>query len=340
LDEANTLMDQNKLFEYYNALNLFLPENIPEMNLRLKFLWGATTKIHTMAMEGGKRRTCAIWNDLDHYMHDDPVQLFFDSSKIKKFVFDHRKTPDSDPIIPALDELRKKFYSRAGKPITCHLHCCNDDTPYFTDEMVKKIREQSQKEAEYAASVQTKSVNDYLAEMIDHVRALSVVCSVTIPSENERKARKQTYEKTPTKHAANLGRYLIEVWAKLAKDKKNNERLATLFLPWDNAASKALQRLYNEEDDFYASLRAETKDAKSNAIVLKGFVNKGIEQRKTNKWYYEEKEFNPLILMEPTQLPTERNAQNAADPNTIDFFWAFRCSTQRLTIRAQPKTGN
>jgi hypothetical protein len=34
--------------------------------------------------------------------------------------------------------------------------------------------------------------------------------------------------------------------------------------------------------------------------------------------------------MEPTQLPTERNAQNAADPNTIDFFWAFRALNDKV----------
>ena len=330
LKRAQQLQEERKDFAYHNCLNLILPDNIPELNLRLRFLWGATTQIHTTAMEGGKRQTCAVWNDIDRYPTSQPMNSFY--SQDEEEVFEHRPTPNDQDMTPYIAKFRtveNLFYSRTGLKMPTNLYACNDKAPYFTIELVKKIKQQSSIEAANNAQIQVKYLNDFLAEVLENMCHESIITTVIIPTLEEKRKGLKVFEATPPLHVANLSRYFIEVFATLASDRRKYEKLNNAFHDWVVAAKTELKKVYDGTDKEYFPLwragdgKGKVKEAEEKRTNADWFVNHGLALRK-ERFYYSVRGFDPLLEFSCVNLPETQTIEWCNNPKKIDFFWAYR----------------
>ena len=192
IDSANNL-------EHLMAVkNVLIPNTLEELNVRLRFLWSSITDIHTVAMEGQKRQTCSIWNEMGLQVTNTPIPGFFSLSTMKPLR--HRTTPnyDSGPLkmLSALSRSSKAFFARAKAPVETRCYPLHSGAGGITTLVAWALKTESKKFAEKNIKVQQRLANTYLAEVISSVIAdETLVNCVIVPDSGEEAIDMQTVEK-------------------------------------------------------------------------------------------------------------------------------------------------
>ena len=208
------------------ALNVFLPNSLGELNLRLHLLRGASTDIHTQAMEGAKRKLSALWNDLNLKLKVKAIKSFFQMNACD--FLNHRPTPNNTDTFQFATELKNadvSFYRRAKEPIRSSMYCMNEACPGMTTKLAEICELESEKEAKRATQAEGKSINTEMVRIVK--RAVSVYPNlIKSVVKGDRQIMKRgrpvllrncVIERNPLSQNVFMRRLLFEAWAQEAR---------------------------------------------------------------------------------------------------------------------------
>jgi hypothetical protein len=299
---------------------MILPESVEELNLRLKFLWGSSTKIFTMAMEGQKRQTVCLWNDLNHKMIGTHIESFFqikDSNILK-----HRKTPtepDESRMNQKLDNLAKKHYNRSGCSIQTEMCTFNGNCPAMTYRLAFACEEFSREETEKNQNVQEKHINTHLEQILKKLAAKSFFIQPYIKPTAINDVFK-FMEKDIVEHTFMVGRLFMEEMARLALE-PGNTRMQTLFQAWKQKSTRAFLSFINTNVEEHNDIRDEDQKREKEGRV-KLFCRDELDER-FEKGFFLAHVADPFCAQPRMQPPKDfTNQDNVADPTKPEFFCA------------------
>ena len=347
LESSEGLAEDGKRFHSANSLNLILPESVPELNLRLRFLYGAATKIHTCASEGGKRQTVALWNDLNRNIQKEPIRSFFAIQTHEKLT--HRITPDNPEddaadYIASLQKLSDKYYKRSGFPIKSHLYACNENCSGLTKKIVALIENESSLEALRNQQVQVKYINDYLAKICRNLSLKeNILKPVIVAEENENcimaddsdeeESEEQEEKKEKVVKEKNIldwhwcsQRLFVEVMAEFALKRDENPKIFEMYLPFDQRLKTSLQNFLDKKDGSLHPKQKEketmTNSPEDRLNAMRGFVNEDLSKR--NEIQYNLNFFaDPCLCAKTMPVPPDLEVKKCSDPKSLEFFYAF-----------------
>ena len=219
--------------------NILIPNTLEELNVRLKFLWSSITDIHTVAMEGQKRQTCSIWNEMGLQVTVAPIPGFFSFSLIKPLT--HRPTPNSDlgsggiQMMFSLKQSSKLFFQRTGKAIETHCYPLHGGAGGVTTLTSWALKTESKNCAEKNVRVQQRLANAYLVEVISSVMAdPHLLNCVIVPTQEEEQSGKALVEKDLLKQNVMQRFNIMEKFADKAHENGGANETMPLYQAWES----------------------------------------------------------------------------------------------------------
>ena len=236
----------NQLFKLA-ATNMLIPDNFAELNLRTKFLWCATTKMHTLAMEGGHRQMCSVFNEVNIEMQFTPIMSFFEI-RPPEFMT-HRaivvNESDVDNRDPHIEQANKDYYSRSKMEIRSNLYCVPDTCNGITVKLTKMLQTESAQIAVNNEDQANKTIETFLATVVDKAVANQEMISPYIPpfkaAGGFENSNPHGIEKTPTNFVKHNIRWFFETLAKEVKEPGANTKLKTVYSGWIQFVQKCLE---------------------------------------------------------------------------------------------------
>lgn len=343
MDKILQFDKSKQFFHHKNNLNLIIPESVEEMNLRIRYLLSSSTSVHTLAMEGGKRQTVALWNDLNLEIQETPIHSFMDITNNDRL--GHRKLPDLENEVQLrkrIQNLSHLYYSRSNVPIQSMLYSGNPTACGYTINLVYLVYLESINIANEMKDIEGRDINIHLAmvvrECMKKPNILNAVEKGIIEiSPVEVNKELANFEKDPLLHFLNVGRFLMEETAKLSKE---NLEIKAIFESWiEKLAVQYLFYLEGKQEKFQKIRPSnETKDNKV-LTQMDLFVKHRLQLRNDPR-YYLEHGFDECLTEKTLQPPETQASSNYKDslrnPSDVKFFYGFWLMTrQKVTNVAQ-----
>ena len=351
------------MFSAYNAMNLLFPNSVEELNMRLRFLWCATTNLHTMAFEGQKRQTCQIWNELGIYIKETPIRSFFNMEGNKQLK--HRKTPNHSDDFRYHNELRKisqQFFKRSVTKSLSYFYCCNPSCAGITVTMSEAIAQYSANLAHEASKVQQKDISTYICELVKQLRGRpNLINAVIVPEDGDpcdQEASSGMVEKDILNQNFLVRRLVIEEMARLTKTSINKEQFSGLCDGFKNIATDLLTGFLKGlpgAPEWLVKVvtvtgkEKMTEDPKADMdYLLNDFLSEYLKNRE-KKWYYKTSlPYNMELIRRPVKAkmfrPQGLDVERAGDPEKIEFYCAYWLFSHKevsfVTLSARKFTPN
>lgn len=322
-------------FNIYNAQNLLIPATLEELNLRIRLLWGATTSLHTIALEGQKRQFCMTWSELGLKFSSRPFKSFYLLKKKERF--SHRQTPN-DPAANAfkslLNQATKLYYERAAVSIRSYFFVLGTSCPGVTRAMCEMIERRSTESAVQNYKIQEKSIAGYIKDVVKECKKwMNIVDAIYVPVELE--ARPRCHEKPMAEQNIFMKRFFTEIFAKLALE-TNNPDFSDLYTPISDRFVEQLGR-FNDPDETTKKklwLDPETKEAKAADKECWKTMETYISNKKewTTKWFFlDPKSYDPVLVRMAAKLcvPKDIDATKARDPRNVEWYYGYWVSNHK-----------
>ena len=339
--------NEKKPFAFSNILNLILPENLCELNLRLRYLWCATTQSLTVAFEGQKRQTCQVWNEIGIRIRRGPLVKSFYNLKNQVRLM-HRGTPNSSDATALLIELNnssRMFFSRAAIEIRSHMFCMSPSLPGMTKTFTFLVEKDSAIIAARNSDVQDKYVNSYVCEVIMQMIGYpNLLNAQIIPDENDNEDD-YIFEKDLLSQNGSTRRLYLECLCRLANaidPQSSNPYKSFLLGSYESAAIHNLEQFMQCKwaSDVNRLPPADNSSdiglVNMNDLVSGVYMNL-IEKRNTSKFFYREYSFD-YLLTNPTKFiyvppATAVDKLKITDPDDISFYLAFHLCNHKVVSR-------
>ena len=152
--------------ERYFLINLIVPENLYEVNNRLKMLMRAATVIVNQMMEGQKRLCAQIYNEAGVIPKDQPIPSFvrWPQEVHKKIDRSHLKLKDNWEEF--IKEGNKSFFSRSSVGIRVFLYNGRKESPFLSIGQVFIIHWKSHEVVDSYSLAQKKEIVAYLVMIL------------------------------------------------------------------------------------------------------------------------------------------------------------------------------
>lgn len=348
------LDDQDKDFAATCCINFVSPESLHELNLRLHHLWSATTPLHTLAMEGGKRQVCSLWNDLNKVYQEGPIKSFFELDTQE--ILTHRLTTspqyDKKSFKMFLNDYSEKYYSRAGVPIRSFNYVCKTQLEAMTVKLTKKAEDASKECVKENTSAETKDIYALLNEVLLKVALnANIVNTVISPTADEINGNQHIlkFEKDPLKHFVFVARHLVEEFIKDPSLQSMFEPLKERFeIVIDNLKGEYSEKVVDKEKKAFDNIATRTNPAKDyspSEVIEIAAVKTLVDHpsKRTEKWHHKNfPNYDVAIHKSNLVIPHNLSKTKSWSPTNVEFFYAFfgwwNTATSTLPIAPTPAT--
>jgi hypothetical protein len=330
LDRVNKMsIDDLPNFKVFNAQNLLIPATLEELNLRLRVLMGATTGIHTVAVEGQKRMWCQTFSELGLRYSRLPIPSFYLLSKADQFC--HRPTPNDsmDKKFKAnLADATKVFFTRGAKPLRSYLFILGKSMPGVTHRVRKICDERSTKSAVQNNKVQEKTINSYIKDVLVECRnSKNIVDALYVPS--KRDTQKHPMEKPLEEQSIFMKRWFTEVFAEMALASEIPD-FTELYKPIIQRFEEKLGEFKNPNEKTKKELwidptaPATKPQDKEIFASLKPFVAN--RKDRNLKWLFSQPtSYDPILTKGVSKVcvPTDIDLSKCTHPNNVEWYFAY-----------------
>ena len=331
-------------------LNFILPENVYELNLRLRYLWCSSTDLQTVAFEGQKRRSCEVWNEIGVQLRSGPhVKTFFQLEQKRQL--SHRKLPQVQEsfLIPnALRNISPLFFSRSSVQIRTKVYSCSSTLRGMTVAFTKFAEDESAAIAERNKKVQEKYANSYICDIIERLRRRPfLINAVMVPDAEDKKIAKANgtraviVEKDVLEQNAFMRRLFMEEFCSLSLDGKNGGAFLGLLHGYKAQVQQWVESFMKNNLNAKIQKPAPTKEDGSSLTDIESdnlqfLLTKFLDMRKkreTTKWFFKDHHYDYLIMhaTSPIYIPPENviDSSKVLDPNDLSFFIGFYCLSHK-----------
>ena len=367
MKKCSKLSDNPNRIHFYAATNMIMPNTFADLNLRTRYLWGATTSIHTLAVEGGHRQTCCIFNELNIEMKFKAIKSFFDIST--PTFMTHRKAAvdieDPEDRADAFRAASSEYYEREKLEIRSNLYCLNDSCNGLTKKLTKKLCNWSAQIAVNNEQQANKTIEVFLAEVVEKISSNQDMISPYIPpmvtADTITNPNPHGTEKYPIHFIKHTIRWFFENLASEADKPSANSKLRAINTQWNTESLLKLEEWIKQKGQkkFTSMTKAEQKpkSAKSKKgkkveekegnheihQFIENFINRQEERRLKPNQDYLDYRYDPFITERSLFLRKDLDVNLASDPTKMEWFYAFWAawSTPNSDVSEAPeKMGN
>lgn len=330
LDRVNKMAKKKEdNFKVFNAQNLLIPATLEELNLRLRVLMGATTGIHSIAIEGQKRMWCQTFSELGLRYSRNPIPSFYLLKKSDQFL--HRPTPnvsDDKKFNAKLTEATRIFFSRGATPLRSYMFILGKNMPGVTHRVRKICDERSTKSAVQNNKVQEKTINSYIKEVLLMCRkSKNIYDAVYVPAKDE--TQKLPREKPVQEQNIFMKRWFTEVFAEMALDSENPD-FTELYKPIVQRFEEKLGQFKDPDETVRKEMYLDPEHPKTKphekdiVAAMKPFVAN--RKDRNNKWTFTHPNSYDPILTKGTGkvcVPKDIDLTKCSRPHNLEWFFAY-----------------
>lgn len=348
-------------FRAATLLNTVCPDSFEEMQLRIKEMYSASTDVHTIAFESGKRMTLTMMSELNLELTYEPIKSFFNLPRSAKL--QHRITPNTDEAAVSsteMNKLIKAYYSKIEVPIRTRFYPMPSGAPGMTMKLTKVTYDYSANLAEDNSRTQEKDINSYLVEALTKLSGHTFLFPTVVrPSENNLAEKIQ--EKSIEMQYSFLRRLFIEKLADLGTNTKATSKVKDLCNLWFDEAKKRLnavhdgrsiadglkEKITDWEGVWKKKKKNDPQTEKSEPSEIGGWkelLKKQRQKRDTDpKFFADETNYDALLennLSFPLLKEGTWSEARVTDPKSLEFAYAhmLMCHNNGSSLTELPLT--
>ena len=367
MKKCSSLSENPNRIHFYAASNMIMPNTFAELNLRTRYLWGSTTSIHTLAVEGGHRQTCCVFNELNIEMKFNPIKSFFDITT-PTFMTHRKAAVDIEDTMDRADAFQSAslaYYERERLEVRSNLYCLNDSCNGLTKKLTKKLCDWSAQIAVDNEQQANKTIEVFLAEVVEKISTNKEMISPYIPPmevpDTIKNPNPHGTEKYPIYFIRHNIRWFFENLAMEAAKPSSNTKLKNINTKWNTDTLNCLTEWLNQKNKakFTSMTKAEkkpksAKSKKGNKVeekeviheihtFIENFLNRQEERKQQPNQHYLDYSYDPFITEKSLFLRKDLDITNVSNPTRMEWFYGFWAtwSTPNSDVSEAPeKVGN